>query len=176
MVPLDPEIFDVKQEGGMNRRLRISAGVVVFFMLSLTGYVRYNFLIDFTGHESMVHSRLEENNYRMPASIDDVGPSISENPKWISSIIYSILYLALSALCIGLLFNKKNFTLITVGVHLLIMFVAVFLIATGLLIHSFHSIYLSAEYLKNLIQSPLLTLILIAGFLLAKTRIVISEP
>ncbi len=152
----------------MKKRIRIFLGILVFLLLSMTGFIRDTVLFDMTGDHSLVHNRQYESRYRMPVSLDDVGTSFTENPKWFSSVVYSFVFMALSALCIWLFFDSGYHVLLTLGIHFSLMIIAGILILSGLLVHSFHPVYQSAEYIKNLIQSPLLTLILIAGFLLVR--------
>jgi hypothetical protein len=149
------------------KKVRLMSGIGIFFFLSLLGYIRDRYLIDMNSSSGLIiMGRSGEERYWMPVSIDDVSRSISENPKWISSIAYSIFYMGLSALCIGFFFYSKSKVYVALGLHVIIFSLAGILILAGLVFHSFHIAYQVAEYLKNLIQSPLLTLILIAGFLL----------
>jgi len=151
----------------MSRKFRIVTGIGILILLSLLGYIRDRYLIDMLSpSKSMIQGRTGEERYRMPVSIDDVSRSISENPKWVSSMAYSFLYMGLSSLCIGLLFYRKSYVYVSLGIHMIIILLAGSMVLAGLVFHSFHTGYHTAEYLKNLIQSPLLTLILIAGFLL----------
>ncbi len=152
------------------KRLRISAGILVFLVLSLTGYIRETYLINISGRESVIQSRTGEDRYYLPRSLDDVEASIANNPKWVSSLIYSLIYSGLSAICVWLIFRRPSFVIITLAVHLFIILFAGLLILAGLIFNSFNDAYSAAEYFKNLVQSSLLTLILITGFLLTKRK------
>ena len=155
----------------MKRRTRFVSAILIFLVLSFLGFARDKYLIYVTGERiPVLNSRTGEDRYRMPVSVDDVNQSISENPKWASAVVYSFIYLGLSALCIGFLFKDKLKILITITIHLALMVIAGFVVLTGLIMHLFKPFYIAAEYLKNLIQSPLLTLILIAGFMLVRPK------
>lgn len=94
------------------------------------------------------------------------------NLKWILTLLFSILYLAISLLTIKLLFRNRTFFKITIWSYVALLFISGLLIIIGYVFKgSSEKTYEFARSLMGLAQSPLILMILIPAFKLSEKEI-----
>lgn len=98
---------------------------------------------------------------KYPTSIAKITANISANYKWISSTLYSIIYMAISVLIIFVLFAQPKIVFTTFIIYVSLFLMCFVLILIGNWIGSYKYGYGLAQNIKKLIQSPLLTFFII---------------
>lgn len=136
----------------------------------LIGSLRYDFIINVINRDLpfLIHRSKIPDLENYPLKLKSLGPSLIEDPRWFSSILYTIFSISLTAGIIYLLFLKKSYvgiTLLTYG--LLIVALASFIsfsFFTGAYKHG----YGIGQKIKNLIQEPFFVFFLTATFIFIK--------
>lgn len=90
--------------------------------------------------------------------------SLSQDPRWLSLFFYSISPFLLSIGVIYLTFLKSEYVKKTVVIYILAWSLVLFLSILSLIFPTYAGGIGLAQNIKNLIQMPFLTLLLIAGF------------
>ena len=85
--------------------------------------------------------------------------------KWLLTILFSILYLAISIFCIKILFENKKFIRITIIVYIALTAISAIFMTLGYFIPGIsHNMYSFSRYLMGMAQSPIILMILIPAF------------
>ena len=84
------------------------------------------------------------------------------NIKWGLTLLFSLLYLIITILSIKVLFDKKKYLLITIGIYAVIIFVSTLFITAGYMFSGIsEKMYEFARYLMGMLQSPIILMIMI---------------
>lgn len=143
--------------------LRIITAVLLFGFMFYTGYVRR----DFDRYFSKKFDSTSSFNYtseKFPQTIEGFQDNIASNYKWVSSCLYSLIYVLISVGIIWVLFQNKKNAGVTLVLYLALFVFSIILILIGNLFGSYKLGYGLAQNIKRLIQSPLLTFFLIIYF------------
>ena len=93
------------------------------------------------------------------------------NFKWFLTLLFAIIYCSLSALSIFILFKKKSYTTLCIILYLVMLIVSAIFMGLGYLFHNFsHSAFDLARNIMHLGQSPLITLLIVAGLYFYRKR------
>jgi hypothetical protein len=91
------------------------------------------------------------------------------NIKWLLTLLFSIIYLLIAIKTIGLLFENKKYTRITLAAYIAVTMVSALFIATGLIFkNTSETMYEFARYLMGMAQSPVILMVLIPAFKLSE--------
>lgn len=127
----------------------------------LLGYLRQQYIIDPSAEGWLVKRGVIDRVF------SGSGENMSTtwlNPKWISTLIYSVLNMVAGIGVVHLVFSRKMFTIITIGVYTLMLGATA---ALGLLFKVTGSgkIYDLTTDLKDLIQTPVILMMLVVLFI-----------
>ena len=91
------------------------------------------------------------------------------NIKWLLTILFSLIYLAITIIAIQLLFKNKKYIRIIFTVYIVIILISALFIGLGLLFkNTSETMYEFARYLMGIAQSPIVLMILIPAFKLSE--------
>jgi ammonia channel protein AmtB len=151
--------------------LKISLIVFLTSCIFFLGWIRTDYILDFYGNSNGVlskrHHALKEG---YPMDLDSFSQSLHKDGRWLSTIVYSLLFFFLTSILIHVIFRNKKYFKVTVIVYVAISFFILLLVCASFLTGSYSAGYALAQNLKNLIQSPFLSLFLVAVFLWLKKQ------
>jgi hypothetical protein len=91
--------------------------------------------------------------------------------KWVLTILFTLLFLALTLIAVKMVFPEKKFLRYTVISYLVILCVAAILMMTGIVFPAASAkCYEFSRYLMGFAQSPLVLMILIPAFKLSSSE------
>lgn len=89
--------------------------------------------------------------------------------KWVFTLVFSLIYLVVALITLKIIFNKKKYNYIAIGLYAFITIVSALFIFAG---YAFSGIsdtmYEFARYLMGMAQSPVILMILIPAFKLSE--------
>lgn len=147
---------------------RIAAIIVLLVAMIFFGFKRERFLLVFD-NETVFRFL---NKYPKTAVTDykkEMGGlmGFSLSPKLLSSVLFSLLYLALTSLIVQAIFKNKKYTRLTAFIFLAYMIVCFGLIQLGALGVDYRLSIGLSHYLEDLFLSPFPLMILIPAFIIA---------
>ncbi len=149
---------------------RVPIVIVLFLLITFLGFFRDRYLINLLDWERpLIMERYEAG--RIYGDFQDRDKHITfveRSPKWISALVYSAIYLLLGATLIHVYFGNRKYTLYTVWIYLGVIVFSMLLVGGSLLAGAFEFGYLAGQPLKNLVQSPLLAMVLFVWFLVGR--------
>jgi hypothetical protein len=128
------------------------------------GYLRWTYTIYWANGFKIIERYKISNFYKYPSDFSSLLLSIKQDPRWLSFIIYSISPLFISIFVIYLSFLKKEYVYKTIVVYLSLWSLVIFISALSLFFPSYEIGIGLAQNIKNLVQMPFTTLLILAGF------------
>lgn len=140
--------------------------IVFLLLLSFLGFLKERYLVRVgTGGIDIVpRYRVDPELLVLPEGGGTLRHNIVRNPKWVSSLVYTIIFGLVTVWGIHLLFNRRMYNLIAGGFYVTVLLISGFIILLSALLDSFETGYLAGQYLKNLVQSPLVLMVLVFVF------------
>jgi len=133
--------------------------VLILFGL---GYLRDQFIINLVNPGAgMLLSRESMGAVAYPTHLSAIERALFNNPQWISTTIFFLLYALFTAACIYLVFFSRKAVKLTLLIYLLIIAVCAILIIGGYFFGTSIVAYQIAQSIKNVGQSPIILMILI---------------
>ena len=153
--------------------LRVTITILLLLALSFLGFVRERYLFNFVDRDQpFIQNRItlsREYADKYPESTQFTNPYL--NPKWGSTVVYSLIYIALGVLIIQCAFRNRRFTVYTLVIYLLLSFLSGLILSLFYLFGRFPVGYQVFQPIKFLVQSPVLPFILLVSFFLLKKKI-----
>lgn len=88
--------------------------------------------------------------------------------KWALTLLFTLVYWGISLFAIKIVFDEKKYNRIAIGVYAVILLIAGLLMLAGYVFDALSgSMYEPARYLMDLLQSPVILMILIPAFKLS---------
>jgi hypothetical protein len=88
--------------------------------------------------------------------------------KWTLTLLFTLVYLGITLFTVKIVFDKKKYNRITIGVYAVIMLLSGLLMLTGYVFNSLlETMYELSRNLMGLAQSPIILMILIPAFKLS---------
>jgi hypothetical protein len=88
--------------------------------------------------------------------------------KWAFTVLFTLVYLGFTLFTIKIIFNRKSYNRITIGVYAVVMLLSGLLMLAGYAFEGLYgSMYEPARYLMDVAQSPVILMILIPAFKLS---------
>lgn len=142
--------------------------LLILCIILFLGYYR-DFV--FVTINAILQAKDYEAQYTPPASLqflDQFPYGTLMNLKWLLTLLFSIVYLLVALVTLRVLFNKKRYNRITIGVYAVVMLISGMFMLTGYLFQgSSAKMYEFSRYLMGMAQSPVILMILIPAFKLS---------
>jgi hypothetical protein len=143
---------------------------LLVFLLALlmieTGFQRGKYVINLTGNgQPLLLPRWRSVPEDFPASLN-VFVYFLQNPKWGSTLLYTLIFMGFSALMIGLVFRRWEYMKITCLAYLGLSGLGFVLVLLFNLLGLSETGYFIGQNLKEIASSPFLVMMLIPAFLL----------
>lgn len=149
--------------------IRISILIVLLAGIFTVGFVKQKFILNFTNSTySFFLPRQAPNLQAYPSTLSGISERIIQDPRWVSSVVYSFLYILLSTSFIYILFRYKIYIKLTLFIYAVLIVISWFLIMIGNTFQSYKLGYGLSQNIKDLIQSPFVLMVLIPLFRLHK--------
>ena len=128
------------------------------------GYIRWTYVILWDHGFYLAKRYSVAHLHKYPASLNGLITSLQQDPRWLSLIVYSIAPIMLSVAAVYLTFLKKSYIINTLVVYAFLWSIIILLSTLSLVIPSYAVGIGLAQNIKNLVQMPFITLLLLAGF------------
>jgi hypothetical protein len=88
--------------------------------------------------------------------------------KWVLTLLFTLVYLGMALLAVKIIFDKKKYNHITIGVYVVVTLISGLLMLTGYVFEGLSGrMYELSRYLMDTAQSPIILMILIPAFKLS---------
>lgn len=159
------------EKNSTNRQIRILKRTIIFIffilILSFLGFLKERYLIRIkNGSEISIVQRyqVEKEAMTLPDEPVDIQESVQRNPKWISSLLYTFIFGFFTVLGIHLIFRNRMYSIISGAFYMFVLMLSGLIIFLSLQLNAFETGYLAGQHLKNLVQSPLVMMVLFFVF------------
>ena len=153
----------------MNRKKNYLYIFLISVALVFFGYYR-DFV--FKKINALMQAWDHDMDYTMPPSmrfLESYEYATLENIKWLLTVMFTLIYLAISLFAIKVIFNTRTYRNITIGAFIGVTVASGILILLGLIFHSAsYKMYEFARYLMGMVQSPIALMVLIPAFIIAE--------
>ena len=153
----------------MNRKKKYLYIFLIIVALVFFGYYR-DFV--FKKINALMQAWDHDMDYTMPPSmrfLENYEYATLENIEWLLTVMFTLIYLAISLFAIKVIFNTRTYRNITIGAFIGVTVASGILILLGLIFHSAsYKMYEFARYLMGMVQSPIALMVLIPAFIIAE--------
>ncbi|MBY0426623.1 MAG: hypothetical protein K2Q22_13360 [Cytophagales bacterium] len=147
----------------LNRKLSIGALLVLY---TFFGILKWRYLLNFwvfKGGFLLSRTEVADQLKYDPSTVDKVNYFLL-NPKWLSIIIFSNIFLLLDMGLVYLIYNKSAYVKFTFWLYIAYSWVSLFILAGGFLTNTYQDIAPIVARLKEMQQSPLMLVFLLGAF------------
>lgn len=147
--------------------------LVALIMLAniVNGFVRHEYHVNFTEKDKpMLVKRKESSMKEYPTDSGNLAQSVVTDYRWLSTIYYTAFAIISTVSVVYLMFEKKAYVQISLALYASVLILIGILLVLSFLTKNYAFGYGIAQYFKNLIQAPLFSFLLIAGFFLFEKK------
>lgn len=138
------------------------------------GYVRWTYVILWDHGFTLINRDYILAAFAYPTDWQSLLTSLQKDPRWLSLIIYSLVPILISVSAVYLTFLRRIYVINTLVVYGFLWSIVIFLSILSLLFQSYSIGIGLAQNIKNLVQMPFVTLLLLAGFKVSEINSAIS--
>lgn len=153
----------MKLQNPLNRKLSIGALLALY---TFFGILKWRYLLNFwvfKGGFLLSRTEMADQLKYDPETIDKVNYFLL-NPKWLSIIIFSNIFLLLDMGLVYLIYNKKSYVNFTFWLYVAYSWISFFILVFGFLTNTYEEVAPIVARLKEMQQSPLMLIFLLGAF------------
>ena len=145
--------------------------ILLFCIIGIILFLGYYRDFVFVTINFILQARDYRAEYTLPPSLnflDQFSYNVLMNFKWLLTVLFSMAYLLVALITLRILFNKRKYTRILVGVYAAVMLLSGLFMLVGYVFGDLSArMYEFARYLMGMAQSPVILMILIPAFKLS---------
>jgi len=141
---------------------------LVVVLLIVVGFLRDFIFVNLNYQASLAYYH-QDNDYKLSSLISFIETWSYKRlyiSKWILTMLFTILYGAITYFCVYFFFREKKYNKISIGIYIVIISISFLIYLFGYFTNNYQKAYSVSRQLMGLLQSPIIIMLLLPALYL----------